>query len=235
MSYEVSPRSSDSSLFSPLFVFLFSLFSCFFISDADDIIVQELANPHVREERAKMEKAALEGPSSFPLLPFLLLLFHFFLPLLLITFPIARREDAKRRGASCTMFVCNKCKNNKTTYFQMQTRSSDEPMTTFVTCIVLLRSLPLSLFLFFQPALFPPTFSTSSSSTASSYLSFTPSLVSSLLLWIYSFFSSYWLPFFVHSSTHNLSLPDMRKPLEVLRQSCLYSSSSPSLPPLSLD
>lgn len=38
--------------------------------------------------------------------------------------------------ATCTLFICNKCKQNKTTYFQMQTRSSDEPMTTFVTCVV---------------------------------------------------------------------------------------------------
>jgi transcription elongation factor S-II len=34
------------------------------------------------------------------------------------------------------MFQCGKCKGNKTTYFQMQTRSADEPMTTFVTCLV---------------------------------------------------------------------------------------------------
>jgi transcription elongation factor S-II len=33
------------------------------------------------------------------------------------------------------MFTCGKCKATKTTYFQMQTRSSDEPMTTFVTCL----------------------------------------------------------------------------------------------------
>jgi transcription elongation factor S-II len=33
------------------------------------------------------------------------------------------------------MFTCGKCKGTKTTYFQMQTRSSDEPMTTFVTCL----------------------------------------------------------------------------------------------------
>jgi transcription elongation factor S-II len=32
------------------------------------------------------------------------------------------------------MFKCGKCKSMKTTYFQMQTRSADEPMTTFVTC-----------------------------------------------------------------------------------------------------
>jgi len=33
------------------------------------------------------------------------------------------------------MFKCNKCKTNKTTYYQMQTRSADEPMTTYVTCL----------------------------------------------------------------------------------------------------
>ena len=32
-------------------------------------------------------------------------------------------------------FVCRKCKGNKTNYYQMQTRSADEPMTTFVTCL----------------------------------------------------------------------------------------------------
>ena len=38
------------------------------------------------------------------------------------------------------MFECMKCKRNKaqntrkTTYYQMQTRSADEPMTTFVSC-----------------------------------------------------------------------------------------------------
>jgi DNA-directed RNA polymerase subunit M/transcription elongation factor TFIIS len=32
------------------------------------------------------------------------------------------------------LFKCGKCKSKKTTYYQMQTRSADEPMTTFVTC-----------------------------------------------------------------------------------------------------
>lgn len=32
-------------------------------------------------------------------------------------------------------FPCGKCKSSSTTYFQMQTRSSDEPMTTFVSCL----------------------------------------------------------------------------------------------------
>jgi transcription elongation factor S-II len=47
----------------------------------------------------------------------------------------------KARGAGPTqaetnMFRCSKCGERKTTYFQMQTRSADEPMTTFVTCTV---------------------------------------------------------------------------------------------------
>lgn len=33
------------------------------------------------------------------------------------------------------MFTCGKCKSKKTHYYQMQTRSADEPMTTFVTCL----------------------------------------------------------------------------------------------------
>lgn len=33
------------------------------------------------------------------------------------------------------LFKCGKCKSVKTTYYQMQTRSADEPMTTFVTCM----------------------------------------------------------------------------------------------------
>ena len=33
------------------------------------------------------------------------------------------------------MFTCGKCKKNKCSYFELQTRSADEPMTTFVTCL----------------------------------------------------------------------------------------------------
>lgn len=32
-------------------------------------------------------------------------------------------------------FTCNKCKSTKTVYYQLQTRSADEPMTTYVTCL----------------------------------------------------------------------------------------------------
>ena len=37
--------------------------------------------------------------------------------------------------AATDTFTCRKCKLNKCTYYQMQTRSADEPMTTFVTCL----------------------------------------------------------------------------------------------------
>ena len=32
-------------------------------------------------------------------------------------------------------FTCARCKSKKTSYYQLQTRSADEPMTTFVTCL----------------------------------------------------------------------------------------------------
>jgi DNA-directed RNA polymerase subunit M/transcription elongation factor TFIIS len=32
-------------------------------------------------------------------------------------------------------FKCGRCKSMKTTYYQMQTRSADEPMTVFVSCL----------------------------------------------------------------------------------------------------
>jgi len=32
------------------------------------------------------------------------------------------------------MIKCRKCKSMKTEYYQLQTRSADEPMTTYVTC-----------------------------------------------------------------------------------------------------
>ena len=37
--------------------------------------------------------------------------------------------------ANTDNFVCRKCKSRKCSYYQLQTRSADEPMTTFVTCI----------------------------------------------------------------------------------------------------
>lgn len=37
--------------------------------------------------------------------------------------------------ASTDTFTCRKCKSKKCNYYQMQTRSADEPMTTFVSCL----------------------------------------------------------------------------------------------------
>ena len=37
--------------------------------------------------------------------------------------------------ASTDNFTCWKCKSKKCSYYQLQTRSADEPMTTFVTCL----------------------------------------------------------------------------------------------------
>ena len=33
------------------------------------------------------------------------------------------------------MFKCSRCKQRKTIYCEVQTRSSDEPMTKFITCL----------------------------------------------------------------------------------------------------
>ena len=38
-------------------------------------------------------------------------------------------------SAATDEFTCFKCKASKCTYYQLQTRSADEPMTTYVTCI----------------------------------------------------------------------------------------------------
>jgi hypothetical protein len=38
--------------------------------------------------------------------------------------------------ASTDMYTCRKCKKNQCTYYQVQIRSADEPMTTFVTCVI---------------------------------------------------------------------------------------------------
>ena len=37
--------------------------------------------------------------------------------------------------ASTDMFTCKKCKSKKCTYYELQTRSADEPMTIFVNCL----------------------------------------------------------------------------------------------------
>jgi transcription elongation factor S-II len=67
---------------------------------------QEMASPEEQAKRKEIEKYHLEAAK------------------------IGQME------ASTDMFLCNKCKNRKCMYYQLQTRSADEPMTTFVTCTV---------------------------------------------------------------------------------------------------
>ena len=41
----------------------------------------------------------------------------------------------KRTEIATNLFRCSRCKERKCTFYQLQTRSSDEPMTNFVTCL----------------------------------------------------------------------------------------------------
>ncbi|XP_059510306.1 transcription elongation factor A protein 3 isoform X2 [Stegostoma tigrinum] len=47
---------------------------------------------------------------------------------------IREHQMAKTGGTHSTLFQCGKCKKKNCTYNQVQTRSADEPMTTFVLC-----------------------------------------------------------------------------------------------------
>ena len=45
-------------------------------------------------------------------------------------------ENKKKNMATTNIFKCNKCGKRECTVYQLQTRSADEPMTTFVNCLV---------------------------------------------------------------------------------------------------
>jgi len=91
--------------------FRFKLIVGFFKpSDVPRLTAEDMASDEKNAERAAQRKYAMEDIQS---------------------------DWAIRNGQQriCGMFTCGKCKGTRTTYFQMQTRSSDEPMTTFVTCL----------------------------------------------------------------------------------------------------
>lgn len=48
---------------------------------------------------------------------------------------IDENRYAPKLEASTDNFTCRKCNSKECSYYQLQTRSADEPMTTFVTCI----------------------------------------------------------------------------------------------------
>jgi DNA-directed RNA polymerase subunit M/transcription elongation factor TFIIS len=49
-----------------------------------------------------------------------------------------KRENTMLQGSNdegSDMFKCNRCGKAKTRYYEMQTRSADEPMTIFIRCL----------------------------------------------------------------------------------------------------
>jgi transcription elongation factor S-II len=57
-----------------------------------------------------------------------------------VLYDVARMQHARMApqpglDAAPGVFACRRCKSMRTTYFQLQTRSADEPMTTFVSCL----------------------------------------------------------------------------------------------------
>ncbi|MES1918547.1 Transcription elongation factor A protein 1 [Bonamia ostreae] len=74
-----------------------------------EISEYEMASSKLKEERKKEKEIAIKD---------------------------SRSDIISQSTASTTsMFQCAKCKERKASYYQLQTRSADEPMTTFVTCI----------------------------------------------------------------------------------------------------
>jgi DNA-directed RNA polymerase subunit M/transcription elongation factor TFIIS len=47
---------------------------------------------------------------------------------------LEKSHGVSAQAATSGMFVCGMCKSDKTSYYQQQTRSADEPMTCFITC-----------------------------------------------------------------------------------------------------
>ena len=39
------------------------------------------------------------------------------------------------KAMATDLFTCGRCKKKECSYYQLQTRSADEPMTTFITCL----------------------------------------------------------------------------------------------------
>ena len=49
---------------------------------------------------------------------------------------IQLRQDKIKNVSTTDIFKCKKCKERRCTFTKIQTRSADEPMTLFVTCLV---------------------------------------------------------------------------------------------------
>ena len=66
---------------------------------------EEMASDELKELRAKFTKEAIDD-----------------------------HQMARTQGAKTSLLTCSKCKKNNVVYSEMQTRSADEPMTTFAYC-----------------------------------------------------------------------------------------------------
>jgi transcription elongation factor S-II len=73
---------------------------------------KELASELKKQERIESEKANLDSRRSD-----------------------WAKEEAQKNSKNQGFFSCRKCHNRNTTYYQMQTRGADEPMTNFITCL----------------------------------------------------------------------------------------------------
>ena len=52
-----------------------------------------------------------------------------------LTKEMIQLQDQANMQNTSGMFSCGKCKSECTTYFSLQTRSADEPMTNYITCM----------------------------------------------------------------------------------------------------
>ena len=69
------------------------------------LLVQEMASQKMREKRSEYQKEA-----------------------------IREAQIAVTGGSKTSLLTCGRCKKNDVLYNQLQTRSADEPMTTFCVC-----------------------------------------------------------------------------------------------------
>jgi transcription elongation factor S-II len=105
----------------------------------------ELASDELKSERdaalksgAQLLKATplVAGPSAIPRTMLVLTACFFALSSLCFRWEMQeRRSDLTPHVTVTDAFRCGKCRERQCSYYQMQTRSADEPMTTFVRCV----------------------------------------------------------------------------------------------------
>ena len=99
---------------------------------------EEMASNELKKLREKMTKEAINDHQMAQNegILFYKLLFYFLLFLFSLTKGKRSHQcKIKKKGTETDMFSCGKCKSKECTYTQLQTRSADEPMTTFVYCM----------------------------------------------------------------------------------------------------